>query len=229
MGETSRSNQSVATSQVSEAESRPREPRSVRWSAGFVAWAARVAAALALIAGVALPINQLTQTGGTVWVSTDISRPPINLPEGSSLEFSQPRHSVKYLVHELPWWLRLLTETSPGLGYLSLGIGAVMVRRLVLTIDAGRPFDRRNPRRIGVIAVCVAVGLTGAAWFESFAAWAVVGHVAAVSDTPSLISTLGAHHPRLDLAPVVVAAAIAVVAIAFRRGQQLTKDVEGLV
>lgn len=229
MGETSRSNQSAATRRVAAEAARPREPRSVRWGAGFVAWAARVAATVALITGVALPINQLTQTGGTVWVSADISRPRISLPAGSSLEFYQPHHAVKYLVDELPWWLRLLTETSPALGYLSLGIGAVMLRRLVLTIHEGRPFDPRNPRRIGVIAIMVAVGLTGATWFEGFAAWAVVHHVAYVTDTPSLLLTLSATHPRLELGPVFVAAAIAVVAAAFRRGQQLTRDVEGLV
>ena len=229
MGETSRSNQSAATRRDTTEAVRPPEPRAVRWSAGFVAWAARVTATCVIIAGVVVPINQLTQSGGTVWVWTDLSRPSVSVPTGSSLEFLQVHHSVKYVVEELPWWLRLLTEVPSTLGYLSLGIGAVMLRRLVLTIHEGRPFDRRNPRRIGVIAIMVALGTSVAALVESFAAWAVVHHVADVTNRPSLVTTLLATFPRFEIEPLVVAAAIAVVAIAFRRGQQLTEDVEGLV
>jgi hypothetical protein len=229
MGETSRSTHSPTAANVSEEVNKPREPRSVRLSTHFIERAALATAVLAILSALYVVIYPLTQSGGTVWVWTDAPDPRVSVPTGTSLEFLQPVHSVQYLVDVLPWWLRLLTEMSPALGYLSLGIGAVMLRRLALSIQKGRPFDPRNPRRVGVIAIMVALGTSVAAFVESFAAWAVVHHVAAVTNQPSLVTTLTTHFPRYQIEPLVVAAAIAVAAVAFRRGQQLTEDVEGLV
>ncbi|GAA4991190.1 DUF2975 domain-containing protein [Actinopolymorpha pittospori] len=229
MGETSRSNQSATTDRGAKEANRPPMSRSVRLSTHLVARAALLTAVGAILSALWFPIYQLTQSGGSVWVWTDAPDPRVSVPTGTSLEFLQPAHSVQYIVDALPWWLRLLTTMPSALAYLSVGIGAVMLRRLVLTIREGRPFDRRNPRRIGVIAIMVAVGTSVTALVEGFAGRAVVHHVADVTDTPSLVDTIWSYFPRYEFEPLVVAAAIAVVAIAFRRGQQLTKDVEGLV
>jgi hypothetical protein len=105
-------------------------------------------------------------------------RPPPGaplLPAGGSLE-RIPSASADYVVEQLPAGLRLLAGAERALGALALGVGALLLRRLLLSIADGRPFDARNPRRI-VIAACLLVGGVAASVAARVVSTAVLDHV----------------------------------------------------
>jgi hypothetical protein len=111
-------------------------------------------------------------------------------------------------MRDLPWWLAILGRLSQALPPPVLGIGTYVLGALVRSVQAGKPFDRRNPRRIVSLATLVAVGGTGLGLLHYL--------------TPSL-------QLDLRLVSLVIAGVLLVVAVAFRQGRKLTQDVEGLV
>jgi hypothetical protein len=186
-----------------------------------------VVAGVAVLAAVAAPLNQLTQPGGTVVVTPteptgDATVGPAGLPDGVSLTAASPDALMS--VFELPAGLRALTELSTSLLALAVGVGAWLIGRVVVSIEAGRPFDRRNPRRLAGVAAAVLLGGVVAPLSEGFVATAVLDHVGLTGPGSPFI--LGATMP---LTPVGLALVVLVVAEAFRRGGTLADEVEGMV
>lgn len=190
-------------------------------SVAALEWIARLVSIPALIAGVAVPINQLTQRGGTVEVLVDEAVRAHVVAPGAAL--SATSAVVQLSVNELPWWLRLLSEGQFALTWIAIGFGALMLSRVMGRIMRGDPFDQPNARRIALIAVCVLVGAIGGPLLEGVAATATLDRLGLTSD---LAIRAGISMP---LTPLAIAGLVLVVAETFRRGSQLTKDVEGLV
>jgi hypothetical protein len=104
---------------------------------------------------------------------------------------------------------------------LCLGAGAVLLRRLLLSIADGDPFERRNAGRIALIAGLVAVAAIAYELLPILATDLVVNR----------IGWSGLVHSQLDLplAPLAAVPILLVLAQAFRRGTELAADTEGLV
>jgi hypothetical protein len=104
---------------------------------------------------------------------------------------------------------------------LCLGAGAVLLRRLLVSIADGDPFERRNAGRIALVAGLVAVAAVASELLPILATDRVVNR----------IGWSGLVHSQLDLplAPLAAVPILLVLAQAFRRGTELAADTEGLV
>ena len=189
-----------------------------------------VAAAAAVVA-VALPVNQLTQPGGVVSVPTldpgalgSLSVP--GLPEDGFLQLDPTAGGLTYYASSLPWPLRLLTEAGPSVMALCTAVGAWLLWRLLRDIAAGRPFHPRNPLRIGGIAVAILIGVIAGGLLQNIATATVMGRSGIQFGEPPFRDMTVM---QVSLAPVIVAFVLFIVADVFRRGRQLSEDVEGLV
>jgi hypothetical protein len=187
-----------------------------------------VVAGVAAVFAVVLPVNQLTQPGGSVVVSpadlsTDRSLDLVGLPEGVVVADSTPEALLT--APDLPAGLRALTELPASLDALAIAVGTFLVARVISTIHDGRPFDRRNPRRLAGLAAAVVLGGLVAPLSGGLVATAVLEHLG-LTDPGSPLALLDT---TVSLTPVGIALAVLAAPEAFRRGGTLADDVEGLV
>jgi hypothetical protein len=197
-----------------------------------------VGVVLAVI-GVALVVNQLTQPGGVVEVLVDEQLLGIGdvegLPEGTALRIPEGASgtatdgtsagtvTLALEVAELPAWLRALTELPWAVSGIATLVGAIVLRRVLLEVAAGRPFAPGNPARLRVLAAVALVVALFPGMLSSLATVLTLEHLGA-SGPP-----LGFRILELSLSPFFLAATLLVVAEVFKHGQSLTDDVEGLV
>ena len=197
--------------------------------AGAVAVLLLVMAAVSLITAVVLPVNQLTQPGGTVSVGLtsasldDVLRELDGLPAGVALSVDAEGTRARLDVAEIDGPLRVLTELPASLRGLCTAAGALLLWQLLTSIRAGRPFDRRNPRRLVLLAAAVLVGGVGGQLLEAVSRLAVLD---AVGSRPGGLFDLGA---GVDLTAAVLGVLLLALAEAFRSGVMLAEDVQGLV
>lgn len=206
----------------------PRPSRSQDASTAVAAVALLVAGIISLVLAVVLPINQLTQQGGAVpvWLAAQPAERAlavVDLPPDTFLTAESEQAVLTLQVAELPWQLRLLTEAPAAVTALCTGLGALVLYQLLGTFRAGRPFERRNPRRLAVLAALVVGGGIGGQTLETLARLTVLDHVDATPDAPFQLAG------TLSLTPVVLSVVLFALADAFRRGVRLTDDVQGLV
>ena len=198
-------------------------------AAGAVAVLLLVLAAVSLITAVVLPVNQLTQPGGAVSVGLtpasldDVLRELDGLPAGVALSVDAEGTRARLDVAELDGPLRVLTELPASLRGLCTAAGALLLWQLLTSIRGGRPFDRRNPRRLVLLAAAVLVGGVGGQLLEAVSRLAVLD---AVGSRPGGLFDLGA---GVDLTAAVLGVLLLALAEAFRSGVMLAEDVQGLV
>ncbi|MGY2067415.1 DUF2975 domain-containing protein [Blastococcus sp. SYSU DS0619] len=199
-----------------------------RTGTSLVAATLFVVAGVALLFAVALPVNQLTQPGGSVVVSTadpsgDRQLDLPGLPDGVWVVDSSPESTL--FAAELPAGLRALTELPASLGAVAFAAGAWLLARVLSTIHDGRPFDRRNPRRLAGLAAAVVLGGLVVPMSEGLVTTAVLEHLELTGPGSPLV-VFGI---TLSLTPVGIAVALLAAAEAFRRGRALEDEVEGTV
>jgi hypothetical protein len=123
---------------------------------------------------------------------------------------------------------QILARGGTAVICVCVGLGALMLGRILMSIAAGQPFEPGNPKRIAVLAGAIAVAGVVPGFLTSAAADLVLHRVhlagprspVSAPPVPSLGSILG------DLLlPLLVLA----LAEAFRRGGELARDVDGLV
>jgi MFS family permease len=186
-----------------------------------------VVACVALFVAVTLPVNQLTQPGGSILVTPtqlhgDRSLDVPGLPEGVSV--ADAHGDALLSAFELPPGLRVLTELPASLTALAVAVGAWLVARVVASIEAGHPFDRRNPGRLAGVAAAVVVGGLVAPLSAGPVAAAVLDHLGlAGPDAPV------GFFASVPLTPIGIALVLLAAAEAFRRGRALEDEVEGMV
>jgi len=188
-----------------------------------------VVAVVALVLAVALPIDQLTRSGGSVSVSPadlkggDRTLDVTGLPEGVSVVDATAEAVLT--ASELPVGLRVLTELPDALTLAAVAIGAWLLGRALSTVHDGRPFDRRNPGRLAGLAAAVLLGGLVAPLTEGVVASAVLTHLDLVGPEGPFL----AFETTLSFVPVGVALALTGAAEAFRRGRALEDELEGTV
>jgi hypothetical protein len=126
-------------------------------------------------------------------------------------------------------WGSNMTEhlLSRGAGLITglcLLWGALVVRRLVLSISCGQPFQRANPARLTQLAGLIVATTLAAGVLPCLAAHMVLGRLG-LGGPASPLST----HLVIAGAPLLVALFLLVLAQAFRRGAELAQDTEGLI
>ncbi|MDP5183463.1 DUF2975 domain-containing protein [Blastococcus sp. BMG 814] len=187
-----------------------------------------VVAAVALLTAVVLPINQLTQPGGSVTVNAadpdeDRSLGLAGLPEGVWIVDSTLESQL--FASDLPAGLRALTELPASLSAIAVTVGAWLLARVLWAIHDGRPFDRRNPGRLAGLAAAVVLGGLVVSMVEGVVATAVLEHLdLAGPDSPLVLFDI-----TIPLTPIGLALALLAAAEAFRRGRALEDEVEGMV
>lgn len=202
--------------------------RAATSSAGVLATLVLLAGLAAAAAGVILPVNQLTQPGGSVTVSAPDPGVAAGrvLPDpergvGVWLAASDP---LRLGVAELPAHLRVLTETPALVGGLLALVAAWLLRDVLREVVAGRPFAPLVPQRLlGLALVAAAFSFVPAA-FRSASSVAVLEYTG-LAAAPDLRVTAFS----LDLGALLAAAILAIAASVFRHGGELARDTEGLV
>lgn len=187
-----------------------------------------VVAVVALLLAVALPVDQLTQPGGSVSVT------PADLSGGRSLDVTglpewvsvvDATTEARLTASELPAGLRGLTELPTVLALLCVAVGAWLLGRVLSAIHDRRPFDRRNPGRLAGLAAAVLVGGLLVPLTEGAVATAVLAYLDLLDPEPAFLS----FEMTLSFVPIGVALTLTAAAEAFRRGRALEDELEGTV
>jgi hypothetical protein len=170
----------------------------------------------------------VTQPGGSVVVTpadltADRSLDLAGLPDGVVVADATPEALLS--AFELPAGLRALTELHASLSAVGIAVGAFLLARVISTVHDGRPFDRRNPRRLAGVAAAVVLGGLVAPLSEGLVATAVLEYLG-LTDPGSPLALLSTTIP---LTPIGIALALLAAAEAFRRGGTLEHEVEGMV
>lgn len=200
-------------------------------SAGLLSWVSYLLLLVVVFAGIALGrrlVGMATGTGAEVRVALprDLDFRPFDsapLPAGATLE-PAPFLAGTLSLPDVGFGTRLLAGSGSLLAVLSLVAGAIVLRRVLLSIEQGRPFDPRNPRRIVILAALVVVGISLVElldWIGGRAALSSVGLDPHVAEQP-----ISGPAPFVGL---LVGLVVLACAEAFRRGRRLTEDTDGLV
>ena len=126
-------------------------------------------------------------------------------------------------------WGSTITEQllSRGAGLITglcLLWGALVVRRLVLSISHGHPFERGNAARVTQLAGLIVAATIAAGVLPYLAAYRVLGRLGLSGPASPLYA-----HIAIAGTPLLVALFLLVFAQAFRRGAELAQDTEGLI
>ncbi|MEV0616518.1 DUF2975 domain-containing protein [Nonomuraea sp. NPDC050404] len=179
--------------------------------------------AIAAFWGIAYAINGATQAGAYVTVPVPLDAfidpesafaHPKQLPEGTSLQPSG--NSVDLRAWDSTILEQLLSRGDTAVTGVALGLGAVLLRRLLLSILEGEPFRKGNPSRIARLAGLVVLSGFVANFLPQIAATMVLTRVGL---SPSGIPTV-----HIPLLPIAAALLLLILAEAFRRGSELADD-----
>lgn len=203
-------------------------PRLIRFLAGAV-----LLVGLGLtVASVAYWITGATRAGSAVTVPVRLATedaepgavpvPGFDLPAGTTVEAGGDALVLRAGDSTLAE--QLLANGDALVVGLSVGLGGVLLRRLLLSVADGRPFEPGNARRIAVGAVLVAAAGTLTAVLPDLAGILVLDRLDRTG--PGSPFSVGIDFPLL---PVLVAPVLLALAEAFRRGAELADDVAGLV
>jgi len=119
---------------------------------------------------------------------------------------------------------QLLSRGADLITGLCLLWGALVVRRLVLSISRGQPFQRGNPARVTQLAGLIVAATVAVGVLPYLAAHRVLGRLGLSGPASPLYA-----HLAIAAAPLLVALFLLVIAQAFRRGAELAQDTEGLI
>ena len=184
---------------------------------------------VAAIAGPVYAINGATQARAAVEV-------PVELRDVGSLAGAAGLPDVARLVPldgglraELSAWdstvvEQLLSRGDAAVLGLAVGLGAWLLTPVLRSIAAGRPFGAGNSRRLAGLAVVVAVAGSIGPLLPQFAALAVLDRLALAGPGSPFVPGV-----TLSFLPIAVVGLVLVLAEAFRQGERIDSDVEGLV
>ncbi|SDD28462.1 Protein of unknown function [Sanguibacter gelidistatuariae] len=218
-------------------EAQPRSARWIRVLAGLILLIGVVAGG----SGVIYAVNSLTIVPATVhvpvtllpddgsWDSVQLAiegvqiedgwittLPPAGFGTGDGGQVTVAAWGSTYLE-------QFLSRGDVLVGGLALLAGAMLLRPILLSVAAGSPFATGNARRLSLLALVIAVAGSLAPLLPQIAGVRVLERLGLADD--GIFSTT----PQLTLEPLLVAALVLVVAAAFRSGEQLARDSDGLV
>jgi hypothetical protein len=207
-------------------------PRTIRSLSRLVG----VIGLIAVIAGPVYAVNGATQAGAAVEVPVQLTRPqdadpariPLqvaDLPDGARVTALNHGDEVELSAWSSTVAEQLLSRGDAVVLGLAIGLGAWLLRPLLAAVALGQPFGGGNARRLaGLAVVVVAAGEIGPL-LPQVGAIAVLDRLDLTGpDSPFVVQL----RFSLGLA-LLVGALLLVLAEAFRQGERLSADVEGLV
>ncbi|MEN3298408.1 DUF2975 domain-containing protein [Pseudonocardia sp.] len=202
-------------------------------SAGLMSWVGYLLLLVALAWAWGL-VSQGIQLFTAPLTSVALQLPPSSgapfggapLPPGVQLQPDDGATGTLY-VPGLGIGLRLLAGLGSLLSAFAVVLGAWLLRRVMLSIGQGRPFDPANTRRLAVIAGLVLLGGAGASLLTWVGARGVLAqlHLEPNDAASPIFDGFG----PFGLGSVLVALVVLACAEAFRRGRQLAEDADGLI
>jgi hypothetical protein len=199
----------------------------------ILAAASLVVGLVAAFYGVAHELNGATRAGAPVAVSvqiSDLGRLQVRQTTTAGSETSKSswlQAGVGQVTLHAPGSTVAEWLASRGGGAmvgLCMGFGALFLRRLLLSIGRGQPFQRGNAARIAGIAGLIVVATLSAAILRYVAARLVLDRLGLGGPGSSVTA-----HLTISIVPLLLALFLLAFAEAFRQGTQLAKDAEGLV
>ena len=219
----------------------PPAPRSARWISAL-SMVVLLIGLVSAVVGVSYAVNALTIVGATVkvpvafvapegawdavhltvegvdidngWITT---LPPTGIGAGGlGGQVTIAAWGSTYLEQILSrgWWL------VSGLAML---VGAILLRPVLVGIAAGAPFAGRASRHLGTLAVVVLVAGHLAPLLPQLAGFLVLDRLGLAE------SGIFSMSPHIGVEVLFVAALVGTLAVAFRSGEQLARDADGLV
>jgi hypothetical protein len=213
---------------------KPSTIRSLSWFIGLIGIAAA-------IAGPAYAVNGATQAPGAVRVPVELSadvdpsagaaadgRIPLEvpgLPEGAAVSALNTGRELELAAWDSTVVEQLLSRGDAAVLGLAVGAGAWLLRPVLGSLAAGRPFGAGHARRLaGLAAAVVAAGSIGPL-LPQFGSLVVLDRLGLVGPgTPFVLGLTLASTPAL-----LVGGLLLVLAEAFRQGERISREVEGLV
>lgn len=207
--------------------------RKVWYSQPFAVLMAAISIGFAITV-VVLPLQQLTQDFASATVQIDstdataaLSQLP-QVPRGASISPTDSDGLTVTLTavtnadgQPVSAGLRLLSEAGTSLWAASLAVIFALLAGTLSRIGNAQPFARRNAESLVIIAAAIVIGSIGADslnWLNAQLIYDFVGARPPISVTP-----------YYSLLPILLAALALVLASAFRRGQRIEEDIEGLI
>ncbi len=193
----------------------------------FLAAASLLVGLAAAFYGVAYAVNGATRAGAPVAVFvriSDLGR--FQIRQATSAGYWLQAGTGQVTLHAsgstVAEWLA--SRGGGAVVGLCLGFGAVLLRRLLLSIGCGQPFRRGNAARIAGIAGLIAVATLAAGVLPYVAARLVLDRLGLGGPGSPVIA-----HLAISPVPLLLALFLLAVAEAFRRGAELAEDADGLV
>ena len=195
-----------------------------------------LAGAAALVGSIAFWVNGLTVAGSYVTVNVavqpaaydpDGSDPDVvvlparGLPPGSALVV--PTDTVSLRAWDSTRGEQALARLDVVVVGVGVAVAAWLLHPVLRGLERGQPFARGNARRMAGIALVIAAVGVLVPVCRGLASSAVLARLDLADPAPVSATTM------FDLWPLLVAVLVLAVAEAFRRGEQLHDDVEGLV
>ncbi len=143
-------------------------------------------------------------------------------PQGTSLDV--PRDGLKLRAWDSTVTEQVLNRGGSAVLGLCVGAGVLLLRKLLLSVAEGRPFEPGNAARIAGIAGLVVVGSLASDFLPVFGTNLVLRRVG-LADAGSPVYA----GSTLSVLPLLVAPLLLALAEAFRRGTELAQDADGLV
>jgi hypothetical protein len=209
---------------------KPGTIRSLSWFIGLVG-------VVAVVAGPVYAVNGATQAGAAVEVPVelagrgdagDLARVPLTvpgLPRGTAVAALNEGDGLVLSAWDSSVAEQLLSRGDAAVLGIAVGLGAWLLRSVLTSVAAGRAFGADNARRLaGLAAVVVVAGCVGPL-LPQVGSLLVLDRLDLVGPGSPFVMGL-----TLGSTPALLTGLLLVVlAEAFRQGERLSQDVEGLV
>ncbi|MCZ2830428.1 DUF2975 domain-containing protein [Modestobacter sp. VKM Ac-2986] len=187
---------------------------------------------VAVLAGPVYAVVQATRAGGAVQVPVELSGgtgplvgAQVALPDGVRLLPLPGGVRTMLSAGDSTVAEQLLASGDVAVLGLAVGLGAWLLRPVLASIAAGRPFGAGNSRRLAWLALVVAVAGSIGPLLPQFGALAVLDRLDLVGPDSAFVMGV-----TFSFLPIVVGGfLLLVLAEAFRQGERIDSDVEGLV
>jgi hypothetical protein len=167
----------------------------------------------------ARPLHPQGVTEGDLAISFDLT-----VPSAAASSFLEVPRELTLRAGDSTVAEQLLSRAAAAMLGLCIGLGAVLLRRVLLSVAGGQPFRPGNPACLAGIAALMVASLA-AAVLPAVASARVLDRLA-LDAAASPIASLPVN---LDLGPLLATLVVLALAEAFRRGGELAHEVEGLI
>ncbi|MGY1858372.1 DUF2975 domain-containing protein [Modestobacter sp. SYSU DS0290] len=203
---------------------------------GFLCTVLAAVGIIAAVAGPVYAINGATQAPATVRVPVQLEDagptpadgllplPVGGLPDTAQVSVLNGGDQLQLAAWDSTIPEQMLSRGDAAVTGLAVGVAAWLLRPLLASVAAGRPFGRGNARRLGGLSVVVLVAGYVGPLLPQVGALLVLDRLGLTDPGSPFVLGL-----EFSFGPLLVGLLLLVLAEAFRQGERLDRDVAGLV